>query len=575
MSFETASTRSSRDRSHPRRGQRGAILLLMFLVIVVLTVVIVQMRLASTTDGALAQNAMREFRFEFAAKGAFENARALLVTDLRDEELDAQANSAGGEDSENGEPTGGNPNFGGSSGGPGGEEQTPPNDAMTDNWADPGQANQQLGDIDVRTRIVDEDRKFNLLSIVARDEDFRELSRERAIRLLDTFREGTRYDLSYGDSSEIVDGLAEWFQGERPSGFPTPPPRIVEEEPGARFDDSEQRFADDAEEPIHYPLSFDELLMIDKLDESILYGVYDDGKFVPGLCDVATIFSNLVFESAAFAAARGPIEEDDASNVAQPGSGAGSNSSQSGQNSFQNPFGTGGESGEGGESTKGNEEEPQGPPTDAAGQLIATETQQGRININTAPLAVLRVLVSDEDIPYSVLEKIDEFRRTALDEELLEQARRRGYGSDGEGKSDEKEDEDSGFGNDEEEDAEALKDDFTFHKADEVFEKVQDFFDTNFELPEEARLSFQSAIDVKSHVFTIYIELRDRKAGSGGGDPFDMGSVRPPDAIYRAIVWRRKEGEGFQTVPILPLHPWHGTLPPETEDYRKEFPFGF
>lgn len=590
MSVPTSTDTIPYSPSLGARSERGAILLLMMLVIVVLMVVVVQMQLTSMADGSIAQNQLREFRFEFAAKGAYENARALLITDLRDEQLDAQAGAGGegGEGGEEGEGDSGGGNFGGAggAGGAGGEEQDPPNDTMKDNWAEPGQANQQMGDVDVRTLIVDEDRKFNLLSIVARDEAFREVSRDRAIRLLDTFREGTEFDVSYGDASEIVDALTDWFKGKRDSGFPSPPPQIVKEDGASRFEDTEERFADDAEEPIHYPLSFDELMMIDDVDESLLYGQFDDGKFVPGLCDVATIYSNLAFDAQAHQVAKGPVEEDAAGgNVAQPNSGGSSGSGGSGGSgggNFQNPFGSGAGGGgggndeSGGDSSKGNEEEPEGPPTDQAGQMIATETNQGRININTTPLAVMRVMVAEDEIPYSVLEKIDEFRRTALDEELLEQARRRGYGSDGEGDSgdDEKDKESTGFGNEDEEDPEALKDDFTFHKPDEVFEKVQDFFDTNFELPEEARLSFQNSIDVKSHVFTIYVQLRDRKNASGGS-PFGTTGEAPPDAIYRAVVWRRQEGEGFMIVPILPLHPWTGSLPPETEDYRKEFPFGF
>ena len=54
-------------------------------------------------------------------------------------------------------------------------------------------------------------------------------------------------------------------------------------------------------------------------------------------------------------------------------------------------------SGEGGD---GDEEE----------QETATETNNGCVNVNTAPLAVLKGLMDDSDLSYSVLDQIDEFR---------------------------------------------------------------------------------------------------------------------------------------------------------------------
>jgi hypothetical protein len=109
-----------------------------------------------------------------------------------------------------------------------------------------------------------------------------------------------------------------------------------------------------------------------------------------------------------------------------------------------------------------------------------------------------------------------------------------------------------------------------------VIEKVQDYFDTNFELGEEVQASLTKLLSVKSHVFTIYFEARVRDGRSSGGSfSFDRAEREPPVATWRAVVWRRQEGEKYTVLPIVPLAPWGGVLPPDDEAFRKQFPFGF
>ncbi len=617
------------DGSHGR--ERGAALLLAFLAILVLTVVITQMSLSATVDRQIASNTIKELRADYAARGAFEQAKASLITDLRDEQLDAAAGQGGAGGDSGGSPggaggaggasgaAGGSSNFGGAGAGAGGQGQgqDPPNDSIKDAWADPSQGNQQFGDCEVKIRIIDEDRKFNVLAIVARDPDFAKLSQERLIRLIDTFRQDSKnYDLTSSDAKRIVESMVDWLKGNRLRGFPTPPPLLVKADPNARFDDKDKRFKEGEEEPIDFPLSFDEFLGLDGMTPDVMHAVWDKGEYVPGLEDVCTVYSNLAFDSAAYQQTHVPTADEQAAggagNGAPSAQGAGGGSGtgggknnpgasggKGGAGGFSNPFagasGSGGGGGNkngtsgngnegGGKSSKGNDEEADAPPTDEAGQLTATETNQGRVNVNTASLRVLRVLAPEGQIPDSIFEKIDEFRRTAIDEELLETAKRRGYGKDGTGKSQDNkngsQNKNKGGSNaagkdDKEDDEDALKNDFSFHDSNEVFDKVADFYDTTFEIPDDAKTEFGNAVATKSSVFTIYVEVRGKDSKKSGRSSFDARQANPPDSIYRAVVWRRKEGDSFQVIPILPLHAWAGILPPDDEDYRKKFPFGF
>ena len=47
-----------------------------------------------------------------------------------------------------------------------------------------------------------------------------------------------------------------------------------------------------------------------------------------------------------------------------------------------------------------------------------TETNDGRININTAPLCVVRSLLPPDELSFSVIEKIDDFRRRSFEEDF-------------------------------------------------------------------------------------------------------------------------------------------------------------
>lgn len=564
--------------SPPCARERGAALLLAFLVTMILVVVVVQLAVSSIVDRSIAINSLREAEFEMSARAGCEMAKALLVKDLKDEEAQSPEGEGGGEAGGAGDTTSMTGMGGVDPSAAGGETANSaqnPTDSISDEWADPTASQEQFGDgIEVRLRIQDEDRKFNLLSLIADDQEFREESREILIRLLDAFREDTKNDLSKGEAGDVADGIAEWFRGQRDNEFPLPRQASDKKDDSGRIW-SEDIFKDDGSTAkTVYPLSLDELLEVKGMSENLLHGYMDLDRYVPGLEDVATVWTNLAFDEEAVDT--GEEEEGFKNPFDQDADGAGAGGSAAGgKASGGNDKGGGGDAKAGGETPQGaggGEGEEAG----AEGEdPLPAETDQGRININTAPLPVLRALVSSDDLPFSVLEKIDEFRRKALDEDEKlglstsaltgggQQNKKKGGGSsDQEGEGEEESPED----------ADGEDEDFTYHTAEEVIQRTEDYFNQKFELDDKVVTAFSNRIGVKSNVFTIMLELRSNK----NVVRTDSREVPPPERLYRAIVWRRKGSDGkFQCVNLVPLHPWTGVLPPVTEETYEERPFGF
>ncbi len=495
-------------RSVPARGshdgrcdesERGVILILSMLVVLVLACVIVSLFFTTSVNREITKHQRVHYPMVMAARGALYQTKAVLIQDLENQSMDEES---AGEEGGGLEPGGGEP--GGGEGGEGGamEDSTSGTDSFVDEWARPGAiAVTTSNELDVMVLVRDEDAKFNILSIVAKDEEDAEISRERLARLIDSFRENTKFDVSLATSERIVDSIVRWIEGDRDTDrFPKPLTKT-----GAEDEDPKQS----DEDLIHYPLTIDELRMCEGLTAEILYGFRDDGERIPGLIEYITCCSNLIFDS---------IPEDEEDENWDPGFGGG-------EEENEDPPGE--------EEEEGDEEEEEVPES--------VETNSGKININTAPFAVLRSLVDENDIPNSVLEKIIEFRGKAL--EAWEEMEKR----DGE------------FGSIlEEEDDE----DFIFTDATEVFDRVEEYFDTSFNLDKDVEAEFTSLLETKSNIFTIYI------------------SVRKPDSKiqknFRAVVWRwsgttsgsedtEEEGTGTsdeaQIIPIVALEDYPYPLP--------------
>lgn len=495
-------------RASPR-GEQGIILILVMLVVLVLACVMVQLFFTTSVNKEVTDHQTKIIPMDMAAGGAFLQAKAVLLQDM--EGQPAGDEGTGGEEEGMGEDGGEEEGMGQEEGD--GGDGTSNTDSLVDEWARPGAITVMTSnDLDVLVLVRDEDSKFNVLSVAATDEEKAEESRIRLARLIDTFRESTKGDVSRAASERIVDDIVEWLEGKRDrERFPTPliKTNALDEDPSELED-----------EPVHIPLTVEELQMCESLTKEILFGYKDGSDRIPGLVEHITTYSNLIFDSV-------PTDEEEEED-----------------NTFgEEPPPEEEEPPPGGEEDEGDEEE------EEEGEPV--ETNNGRVNINTAPYAVLRGLMDEADIPNSVLEKILEFREKAI--EVYEDLQ------DREGE----------FGSILEEDEE--DEDFIFTTPTEVFERVEEYFNTSFNLDEDAEETFTNLLATTSNVFTVYISVR-----------VSEGKL---SQNYRAVIWRwsgtasdtgEMEDEGDATdgtgeariITLVPLelYPYPLPLSPEEEE---------
>ena len=139
---------------------------------------------------------------------------------------------------------------GGAGGVPGGEEQEEPDpasiaDGSQDAWFEP--MGHPDGDITTYVWVEDENRKFNVLTLVSPDDEFAQESRARFVRLVDLLRDGTDFDVSRADAESLAENLTQWLRGRsRTQDLPRPPLKS----------DSDERF------DISLPLQLDELFLL-------------------------------------------------------------------------------------------------------------------------------------------------------------------------------------------------------------------------------------------------------------------------------------------------------------------------
>jgi type II secretory pathway component PulK len=499
-------------------AERGAILILVMLVLLVLSTVVLQIWFSADVDRQIALYQKTYFPIRQAANGAFMKACSTLNQDMQqggssDEEGDSTSGGDDGGDlgdggDGSGDPGSGDPGLGdgGDGGGDGGglgfggDDAGNSNvDSLIDSWARPGEIALAFSSgVEVEVIIRDEDAKFNILAILSKDEEFREKSMERLVRVIDLFREGMKGDLGRGDALDIANSLKEWMKGERKeTHFPRPMVKTGEK------DEERDRIGDDS---IDFPLTMEELVMCDSITKDTLFGYIDNRVRIPGLIEYITVYSNLVMDE---------VKKDQEDDDSPGGDESDPFDGSSDDDAFQDTPDD--EDGEG-------EEE------------VATETNNGLINVNTAPLPVLKALMDNDELSYAIIDEIGEFRDKAVEKYLDEledldwddqDARRSFFNREDDEDEEDGEDKDdaSKFSDDDEDE------DFIFKDPYEIFERVEEYFDTTFDVSKDAQAEFASLLTVKSNVFTVYIRVKT----SEGRD----------SQTYRAVVWRRgSEGGG-------------------------------
>jgi len=330
-----------------RSNQSGIALILVLLIIVILYVVTTQVVYTSRVEEFSARNVALLARMDLAMDRALETALQALIDDAAAAGGGGEAAGGAGAPGAGGMP--GLPTGGGAPGAQGGGEESV-FDSRNDPWVKPECFTDE--EITVHVHVVDENRKFNLLSLLSPDQEFARLSQERLVRLLDTLREDSDFDLNRGDAELIVNSIKDYMEGRtRPEEFGRP-----------------EQLSDKEGSTVKIPRSLDELLVLREIDATLLYDQIRGERFYPGLASVLTVWTSQHFPT---------LEEPEGTRgrvVAVPGA-TGAPAPQGGAEQSASPLGVG----------------------------IA-------INVNTAPRAVLRSLLSEYELPNQVLAALLAFR---------------------------------------------------------------------------------------------------------------------------------------------------------------------
>jgi type II secretory pathway component PulK len=499
-----------------RRSERGLSMVLAMLVLFVVLVVVFQTMDLSMSELDQASHYVASTQMRYLADACAAQAGSVLLMDI--EEREDEEDGGGGPGAGLGD--GGLSSLGGGEGGgDDGEESaaqvTMNTDSFLDEWMNPGALAPPMGEgLTVYVEIVDEDSKINLLGLWTEDEDKREEWREVFTRLLDTAFEGTSLEVSAIDASDIIDELDDWVKGNRRRFRKAPLPPLKTSRAEDEADEDSQLDTDIIEnEEVHFPLTVPELMMIEGITREHVWGFVEDDVHYSGLVDYVTIWSELELKD--------PPKEEDGEFADSPFAGS----------VFDEDL---------------NEDEVEAP-EDL--EIEAVPTAGGRINANTASMAVLRAL-APEEIPTAFLERIIEFRERIheLREEFDDNLGSLGadgaastFGSTTEGQQDPDEEDDPAH--------------YVFEAESEVFSKVEAEWELSVFSDDEQKSLFIERLGVISNVFTIKVLIQHPETGRR--------------ANYRTIVWRMEsDGEDPRIITLLPLEEFADTR--RIVDYPEE-----
>ena len=474
-----------------RRSEQGLSIVLAMLVLFVLLVVIFQVVHVSTVELDQAVYHVSAVQTRFLADACRLQAESVLLMDIED--AGAEEEGGGG---------GGDPFGGGGLGGGGGPGEsaaesaanvTMSTDSKLDEWHNSASLAPPMGEgLTIYVEIEDEDSKVNLLSLWTEDEEKREEWSEVIERLLDKAFEGTSLDISALDASEILDDLDDWVKGER-SIFddpPIPPLKLSRAEEEARLSELDTDIIENDED--HYPLTIGELAQIEGITPEHLWGFVEDDTYYQGLSSYLTVWSELELKD--------PEVDEDSEFEDSPFAG----------------------------SVFDDEDEES---EDDDQEITAEPTAGGRVNVNTAPLIVLRA-VAPEDIPTSFLEKLVEFRerifelRDEWEENLLNPDNASIFDDDeGDGEPGGEDETDPTY--------------YVFQAENEVFDKVEAEWELSVFTDDSDKSLFISRLGVVSHVFTVKIFLLNEGTGRRSS--------------YRTILWRMQSEDDPRMITLLPL----------------------
>lgn len=402
-------------------------------------------------------------------------------------------------------------------------------DSKEDEWARPQRT--EINGMELRIFIQDEDSKYNVLNLLHEDEELAEANTGRVARIIDLAREGTDWDIKEQDADSMAQQMREHMLQLYSSG-------VEEPELLSTIPDNDRRL----------PMTLREFLQIEDFKPHHFRDFRDrDGNIVHSLGSFLTVWSCLTdgesgggggASSASAAGGLGALENE----IQGGGDIQGQDPSKSAGTS--NPFGgdDGGLGGGAGDSDA----------TGAGGSLGGTDspTTGFAVNINTAPVAVLKGLFDDREISSSFWDDVIEYRN--LREEPEDGA----------------------------EEIEPVYDEY----GNEVFQRqVFDSVEELQEIPSWGDLSTEEQelvrmyVTTTSNVFSIFVTAR--RSTSNRDDVFMATSAAERDReeemaaglrkTVRAVVWRRP---GESDVELTPIIRWEvvNFSPYEIQDFPEE-----
>jgi hypothetical protein len=386
----------------------------------------------------------------------------------------------------------------------------------------------EINGIRVRVLVQDENSKLNVLTMLSEDEKEADKAFERVVRVLDWCRHDTKDDIDGGDAREMAEAMREHLVNRANSFLPRP---------GLVSDTEEKR-------DLGLPLSLREFVVLEPFSEDHFRDYLDeDGVVVHSIASFLTCWTAV--------ATRDQMEQDRAEGGGQgpqaPGGGGGGEQDDQGDEDED-------DSSEGFEPPSGGDTETAatGASGDGSGGPVigGGDAAEGvAVNLNTAPIAVLRSLMDDRDVPPRLWEAVLEYRNEE-DEEAL--------------------------GEDEEPPVNEFGEEVVVPKIFEDLSTLEEF-DEYRDLEPEIKAELDALLTVESNVFSILVTAR-KPTGVGAGLDFagsqeeleeEERSGRSLTRTVRSVVWRRLASDAWE---VVTLERWEVLeyMPYEVQDYPEE-----
>ncbi len=487
----------------PRSQRRGAALLLSVLVLFVLIAIVFQISIATMTDARVGRNDVGLTLIDRSIASAQWDIFELLKIDAEDAAAASDGGGAGGIDP--------GAAAGAAAGGEAGAEEEPPADSRKDEWGRVQRT--EINGIELRILVEAENAKYNVLNVLNPDEEEAEEAFQRVVRIIDTYREGTRDDVPRRQAEDMVREMKEYILERNRTNWPQPTLLTFDEERDGLF----------------LPMSLREFLVLESWEPHLFRSYRDELEDqVHSLDQFLTVLSSLDIA--------GNVTPQDADGAGTPTPDPAADGSGDEEGSGDEGTGAEGDAGGGG----GDQE--QG----------ASASPGYGVNLNLAPAAVLKALFDDRDLSPRFWDDVIEYRN--LEEEEEDGA------EDVEPMYDE-------FNNE-------ILVRRAFESLDEL-QEVRAWDDLGVEDQSRVLRLLETESSIFTIYITGRRDMSSGSNMQAFADPAERARLEEQHGgalirTVRTVVWRREGDDGTEIVTILP---WEvvETQPYEIQDYPDEY----